>query len=70
MRRLPDPDSSEMGMWVDGWLQTLRREGASSRELRRSVRALAEALARNDWNKPIVQCFVSFVEQSPCESSP
>ncbi len=61
--RMPDPDSSEMGMWVDRWLQALRGDGAGSQELGRAVRELAEALSRGDWNSSTAQRFLRFIQQ-------
>lgn len=55
--------SPEMGMWIDRWLQDLRRNGASSNELRRSVRTLAEAVTLNDWSHLSVCHFVRFILQ-------
>ena len=47
MRQCPDPDSVEMGHWVDRWLVSLRAAGLTPDHLERLARGLGRAAARN-----------------------
>jgi hypothetical protein len=48
METWPDPDSEEMGHWVDHWLMSLRQEGLRDRQLEALARHLARA-ANQEW---------------------
>ena len=45
VHRMQEPDDITMGQWVDGWLQSLRRQGSGERQLLAAARTLGTASA-------------------------
>ena len=58
-----DPDSEEMGRWVDRWLQSLRQSGVQSHELQRYAERLADALTTPDTDLDLINTFYTFIEE-------
>lgn len=56
-----DPDSPEMGMWVDRWLASLRQAGAKGPELQQLAKRLARACDGRDEDEEVVVAFEQFV---------
>ena len=58
-----DPDSPQMGRWVDGWLGELRQRGASARQLEECARRLGTAYGDTSAvsSDPIVAAFWAWV---------
>lgn len=56
-----DPDSAEMGIWVDRWLTSLRKSGAKGPELQKLAKRLARACDGRDEDEEVVVAFEKFV---------
>lgn len=61
MKTLPDPNSEEMGLLVDGWLVSLRKSGASAWTLEQAARRLSRALDHADQDRPEMAAFMDWV---------
>ncbi len=58
-----NPDSEEMGIWVDRWLQSLRKAGVKPRELQRYAERLADALTNPDRDSELLTTFYAFIDR-------
>ncbi len=56
-----DPDSDEMGWWVDRWLGSLRLAAIGPRELQRYAERLADAVSHPESEPALVEVFQQFV---------
>lgn len=59
-----DPDSDEMGWWVDRWLGSLRLAGIRPRELQRYAERLADAVSHPESEPTVVEVFQQFVAEA------
>lgn len=58
-----DPDSVEMGQWVDRWLHELRLQGANNRTLQRRAQQLGRAAAQGRASGETMRAFATFVDK-------
>lgn len=58
-----DPDSVEMGQWVDRWLHELRLQGANNRTLQRRAQQLGRAAAQGRTSGETMRAFAAFVDK-------
>lgn len=64
--KLPfDPDSDEMGYWVDRWLHHRRIHDSTNKQLARDARRLARAVELYDRDSEILQDFMAFISHEP-----
>lgn len=59
-----DPDSPEMGVWVDRWLTTLRQDGACDAQLQNMAERLARAFDGRENDIELVTLFERFVDSN------
>ena len=64
---MQEPDDITMGQWVDGWLQSLRRQGSGERQLLAAARTLGQATANGrltlDNPSRTVTAFLRWVDE-------
>ncbi len=57
-----DPDSPEMGVWVDRWLTVLRQQGGTGPQLQRMARRLARVYDGREKDIELFAAFEAFVD--------
>lgn len=66
---MQEPDDITTGQWVDGWLQSLRRQGLGERQLLAAARTLGQAAANGqltlDNPSRTVREFLHWIDKRP-----